>query len=90
VKFFHFAQAWVRHRWWKFRGYKALVSDKIAAERFRECLECPHFQDGECLICGCLVQGKVMLASESCPRGWWMAVKIKKQDRRPQPGNYYK
>lgn len=87
MRFMHFAWSWLRHWYWKRRGWKALVPAKVAEERFRECLGgCPHFQDGECLLCGCLAQAKVLLASEKCPRGWWMAVKIT-TDKGPSSGN---
>lgn len=77
MKFLHFATSWVRYRWWKFLGYKSLVPERVSDARFWECVECPHANDGECLKCGCLVQAKVMLASEKCPIGRWSSIKIK-------------
>jgi hypothetical protein len=82
VKFAHFAWSWLRYKYWKLRGWKLTVPQKIADQRFSECEACEHFQDGECQLCGCLAQAKVILASEKCPRGFWMTVKIP-DDKKP-------
>jgi hypothetical protein len=83
MRFIHFAEAWLKSRWWKIRGYRATVPAKIANRRFSECEACEHFEDGECLLCGCLAQAKVIMASESCPRGLWPSVKISSDKKAP-------
>lgn len=78
MRFLHFAWSWARFQYWRFRGWKVTVPQKVADYRFAEgCQLCPHQQDGECLLCGCLCQAKVILASEKCPRGFWDSVKIR-------------
>lgn len=57
-------------------GWKPLVPGKIAQQRGQECLFCEHNKDGECELCHCLIQAKVMASSEKCPRGLWPSVKI--------------
>lgn len=83
MRFLHFAEAWLRSRWWKFRGYRVTVSSHIANRRFSECEVCPHFEDGECRVCGCLALAKVLMASEACPRGFWPSVKIPADKKAP-------
>lgn len=47
------------------------------------CNECPEARRGRrtlwavlCSVCGCLIRFKTSLASQSCPRGHWRAVRL--------------
>jgi len=49
------------------------VTDKIAAERFAICLECPELIQltKQCKKCGCLMESKTKLPNAECPIGKW-------------------
>lgn len=76
--FFHAIWSGIKYYWWKWVGWETLVPPKTMGHRHGECDVCPHNQDGTCGICKCLIMSKTILASESCPRGFWPAVRIKK------------
>lgn len=78
MRFLHFAWAWVRSEWWRFRGYDIFAPVKTMEHRFGECQVCEHNREGECELCHCLIQAKIMMAPEHCPRGFWPSVKVKK------------
>ena len=83
MKLGHIIWAWLKYQYWRAMGWRLTVPRKIADQRFSEgCQLCPHNEDGICLKCGCLIQAKVSLASESCPRKFWGSVKISSD--RPQ------
>ena len=83
MRFWHFFTSWVKYQYWRAMGWRLTVPRKIADQRFSEgCQLCPYNEDGMCLKCGCLIQAKVILASESCPRKFWSSVKISSD--RPQ------
>ena len=39
--------------------------------RQNRCLVCPHYENGQCQVCTCYVPMKIILATESCPKGQW-------------------
>ena len=80
MMFFHFVWSWLKYRWWKIAGWETLVPKRTLKHRMGECDLCPHNQEGVCGICKCLIVSKIMLASESCPRGYWPSAYIKKTD----------
>lgn len=88
IKAAHYAIAMLRSGWWKLRGYSTLTDGAEWARRQEICRQCPRYDDlggglggdlgGECSICGCPVEAKTALASESCPKRFWLSVKRKK------------
>lgn len=74
--FLKFILAWVRARWWKFRGWEVVAPQAVQMDRFLSCAGCKHFLDGACQICQCLVVSKTLLASEKCPLDRWGRVKL--------------
>lgn len=74
MMFFRFFSAWARTTWARWRGYETLASPSIMALRFNQCVPCEFFVDGVCTACDCLVQAKIMLAMEKCPKKRWQRV----------------
>ena len=62
-----FAKAVVRHA---ADGFARADDDEVA-KRQATCDECPANRDGECQLCGCLVNLKVTWRSERCPMEMW-------------------
>lgn len=75
--FFNFFKAWLLHTYASVAGYKTLASPELAQVRFRRCELCQFHREGICLKCGCLVEAKVLLATEKCPIGKWRRVWIR-------------
>ena len=48
--------------------------DEVVKQRWDICKSCEHFRLWQCRLCGCLVSGKIRLASERCPILRWNAV----------------
>jgi hypothetical protein len=69
--FFRFFKSWIITRYAKWGGYEILASPDVQHFRNRYCQRCPHFRDGECTVCGCLVMAKIMLNTEECPKKYW-------------------
>lgn len=47
-------------------------------ERVKTCAGCEHLHKGlihRCSSCGCPIRTKVLLKSESCPKGKWLPIK---------------
>lgn len=74
----HYAWAMVRLNWWRLRGYRTLVSVPEQESRAMCCHACAHRSGDECGVCGCPVDAKTPLASEACPKRFWLAVRVKK------------
>ena len=79
MRFFKFFTAWVLNTWASFAGYHALVSPELMKIRHNRCQRCKFYQDGGCLKCGCLIEAKIMLATEKCPIDKWRRVWIKRK-----------
>lgn len=77
---FHYAWAMLRLQWWKLRGYSVLVDGSEWCRRQEICRRCPSYVPGadECGVCGCPIEAKTPLASEQCPKRFWLAVRRKK------------
>lgn len=52
-------------------GDPVLADKSTKQKRLSICRNCDYFDDGQCQECLCLVRGKVILATESCPRNYW-------------------
>lgn len=76
--FIRFIKAWLKVRWARWRGYETILPARMQDHRMEICEGCPHFDDGLCTVCKCLTYAKVMLATESCPKGFWKSVWLKK------------
>lgn len=74
MSFFNFFKAWLVTKYAKARGFKVLASPKTEAVRFFHCKMCPFFKDGSCTVCGCLIEAKIMLNTEKCPKNFWSRV----------------
>jgi hypothetical protein len=74
----HFFWAMVLYQWAKHRGYEIIAAPWVQDYRTGFCKSCPHFKDGQCQKCGCLVESKVMLNTEQCPLGMWSRRWIKR------------
>ena len=44
-----------------------VVPDKVRVDRLYQCSKCPHLDHGQCQLCTCAVQLKVLMPTESCP-----------------------
>lgn len=60
------------------RGYEVLAEPELIDERRFECEMCPFMEDGQCQVCTCLIEAKIALNTESCPKRKWSRVWIKK------------
>ena len=58
--------------WW-FRGYEVLVTPTEESRRKRICERCFYFdaEVRQCNVCTCLIDAKVVIASERCPLRLW-------------------
>jgi hypothetical protein len=76
----HYAWAMLRLQWWRLRGYRTLVDPGTHLNRLNNCHTCKFFdwEREECSVCGCPVDAKTPLASEKCPKGFWLAIRVKK------------
>ena len=58
------------------------VPEGEIARRLRICADCPNFDGfaykgmGECKLCGCNMEIKTIMATESCPIDKWNASQI--------------
>lgn len=75
MRVIHYLFAMLRVCWFRFRGYETLVSVFEQDDRKRICYLCPQLQDDDCRVCGCPVEEKILLASESCPLKKWGKVR---------------
>lgn len=76
--FFNFFSSWVRLQWARYRGFKILASPDEQQRRLNICYPCRYYRDGLCMACGCLTYAKVALASEKCPKKYWLSIWVKK------------
>jgi hypothetical protein len=74
--FFHFFMAWWSMRWARFRGLRILTTPFEQEQRFSICGPCQHNSGGVCDVCKCLIQAKIMLTTEECPKKLWRRVRI--------------
>ena len=57
-----------------------LVTEPEEQERWSKCRECPfrvpgpEFIGDQCGACGCLLDAKVMLTMEECPKKKWLRI----------------
>lgn len=72
----NFAEAMLR---WGKAGF-SLVPEKELTERLNICYDCPLYDEdsNRCKECGCFVDKKARLSSESCPIDKWTVYTIKK------------
>lgn len=56
-----------------YQGHPLLADECVRAARLRVCRNCVcNAEDrSRCGACGCFVGPKVMLTTESCPKGYW-------------------
>lgn len=47
------------------------AEEKVVAMRKEQCGSCSHYDFGVCTSCGCFCAAKVLLKSETCPKGKW-------------------
>ena len=67
--------AGIRLAWAKFRGFRTLATSEEVRQRLNECESCDELTgERDCLMCGCPVDSKTLLATESCPLKKWVAV----------------
>lgn len=71
VAFWHFFKAWVLVEWAKRRNYQIIADSAAQDRRYCSCVTCEAFNDGQCTICKCLIESKIMLNTERCPKGRW-------------------
>lgn len=48
-----------------------LVPDEIRDVRLKVCADCPFFQNGMCLKCGCYTRFRTSLKNKTCPVHKW-------------------
>lgn len=60
-------------------GYETLAAPYTRRYRFRKCRRCSYNPDGyQCSACSCLIEAKISLNTEKCPKGRWNRVWLKK------------
>lgn len=47
------------------------VPSSVKIDRLETCRPCEHRSLAMCTRCGCFIQAKIRVASESCPDGRW-------------------
>lgn len=76
---FHVFGAAIRAGYAKIRGYSVFTPPDVHEKRVQACENCPKMtEDRQCLICGCFIDAKTAISTESCPLGSWRAVFVKK------------
>lgn len=74
-----FALAVLRVVYARARGFRTVSTVDEMDQRLDLCLPCEFLSsEGDCRVCGCPVDSKVVLATESCPKRKWPAVWEKK------------
>lgn len=68
---FRFAWAICRALVYKIKGNHFLADHDKERQRLAVCDSCFHNNYEVCLICGCQIELKTMIASEICPIGKW-------------------
>lgn len=61
-------------------GYDLIISIDDADKRKKHCEICPSNNDGICEECGCVVEAKVLVSIEECPRKFWGPIWKRKKD----------
>jgi hypothetical protein len=83
VKFpnpFRFIFAMLRTGYARLRGYRVLTTSREESARWGVCLRCPHRIPGpellgdQCGVCRCLLDAKVLLTMEECPKRFWKRI----------------
>lgn len=74
--FARFVGAFFRSVWWRVRGWEILAERKTVRDRDNTCGVCPYRDDDVCSICGCPILSKITLASEQCPKKYWLREKV--------------
>lgn len=71
----------IRLSWWKLKGYDVFATEDEWLVRTRICRGCRFFlrESGQCAICTCWIDAKAMMASEACPKGYWLRIKRPKR-----------
>lgn len=64
--------------WARVRGYEILVTPEAQAKREAVCEVCEFFDGDQCAVCGCLVQAKIALNTEKCPKRKWGRIWVAK------------
>lgn len=78
---FDFLRAMLRAGRAAAHGKSVLVTERQQSRRLRICAACP-FYDGrvhQCNKCGCFVDLKTLLRTESCPVGRWSDMPLTRQ-----------
>jgi len=70
----------LRAFWWSLRGYRVLVDEDTELDRKAVCYNCEFFDEDndQCKVCSCFIAAKTLVASEKCPKGFWLRVKQKR------------
>lgn len=66
-------------------GRPVLAPMAVLTERETICDECPENTrepTPQCRACTCFIEAKVLLASESCPRGYWKRLTFSRKLRK--------
>lgn len=72
---FRLALAAIRVAYAKARGFRILATDAEQDDRLYVCSDCDELtNNGDCRVCGCDVTAKTMLATEQCPRKYWLRI----------------
>ena len=52
-------------------GDQILVDSDTKHKRLDICKTCTHNVGNQCQVCECLIRAKIMLTTETCPKGKW-------------------
>ena len=72
-------KSFVRLTYAKLAGYEMLTTSEEFSARYRTCLQCKFWDDGQCRVCGCFLSAKASLAPEACPKGFWGSIWTRKR-----------
>jgi hypothetical protein len=71
-----FAKAMLHVVLWAAQGRPVIAPERTQSLRRQTCHTCPHRVGEQCQICTCFIGVKVMLSSESCPKGYWKTLTL--------------
>lgn len=76
---FHVFGAAIRAGYAKIRGYSVFTPPDVQEIRIQTCEPCLEMTDDrQCRLCGCFVDAKTSISTESCPKRKWRAIFVKK------------
>lgn len=80
MKYFRFLQFLFRSLFASLRGFDLIIDIDEADKRKTKCEPCLSNNDGVCEMCDCVIEAKVLVSFEQCPKKLWGPIWKRKKD----------